>query len=270
MKDYLPTTPDIGTWLNKNLPNGSRIGADPMLLSFKFWNTMSNELDKQENTLVPVDQNLIDLVWAEQPMMPSKKVINLDLKYAGRTVGNKLAEIRQEMTEKCADVVVLTALDEVAYFLNLRGSDIDYNPLFFAYVLITHEEVIFCVDQSKLVNIEEHFKVNGISVVFKKYEEVRMVLSELVAKYNNNVWIAPGSSYALTVLIPENKRLQQITPVCLMKAIKNDVEAKGMINCHIRDGIALCQYFAWLEFKIGQKEHVDEISGATKLEEFRS
>lgn len=86
---------------------------------------------------------------------------------------------------------------------------------------------------------------------------------------DGKVWISHGSSYSLTALIPEDKLHQEITPIAVMKAIKNKVEVEGMQQCHIRDGVALCQYFAWLEKTVHNGEQVDEISGATKLEGFR-
>lgn len=101
------------------------------------------------------------------------------------------------------------------------------------------------------------------------YENINNVLKDLIRKSNKKVWISSTSSYALSAMVPERKLLQDVSPVCVKKSIKNAVEAQGLIDCHIRDGIALCQYFAWLENALNRGESIDEISGADKLQSFR-
>lgn len=154
--------------------------------------------------------------------------------------------------------------------LNLRGSDIDYNPVFYSYVLVTLNEIYVFVEENQLPSdYEEHFRKNNVTVTIDKYENVQKVLKELIAKSTRKVWIAPTSGYALSALVPEKKLLHEVSPVCVMKSMKNATEAQGLVDCHIRDGVALCQYFAWLEDALNRGEKVDEISGATKLQGFR-
>lgn len=155
-------------------------------------------------------------------------------------------------------------------FLNLRGSDIAYNPVFYSYVLITLDEVYLFVEKNKLPDgYEEHFRKNNVSITIDKYNNVQSVLKGLISKFSGKVWISSLSSYALSAMVPERRLVQEISPVSLMKAMKNSAEAQGLIDCHIRDGMALCQYFAWLEDALNRGEKVDEISGATKLQNFR-
>lgn len=180
MKDGLAATPEIGVWLNKNLPTGSKVGTDPMVMSFQEWTRIQKILDRSGLTLVPIQENLVDLVWKTRPEPVKRKITNLDLKYAGRTIASKLKEIREELTTNDAECLVVTALDEVAYLLNLRGSDISYNPLFFSYVIVTLTDVLFFVDSSKLTHIDEHFKVNEVEVKILPYESVKETLSSLV------------------------------------------------------------------------------------------
>lgn len=154
--------------------------------------------------------------------------------------------------------------------MNLRGSDIDYNPVFYSYVVLTQDEIYLFVEKNRLpVGYEEHFRKNNVSIIVDEYENVQKVLKDLIKKSTGKVWISPTSSYALSALVPEKKLLQEVSPVCAMKSIKNVTEAQGLVDCHIRDGVALCKYFAWLEDALNRGEKVDEISGATKLEEFR-
>ncbi|XP_061387070.1 xaa-Pro aminopeptidase ApepP [Musca vetustissima] len=273
MKDGLPTTPSVASWLACNLAKGSRVGVDPKLFSYRLWKPIEKELSGAECSLIPVEDNLVDIVWGdEQPKQTSNPIITLDTTFAGMTVSDKWANVKEKLTEKKAQALVVSALDEIAWFLNLRGSDIDYNPVFFSYLIITHEQLMFFVDSSKLPSdFKQHQASNGVEISLYSYSAIGEELGRLAE--NNaeaKIWISPGSSYYLNALIPKKIRHQEITPIALAKAIKNPIEVEGFINSHIRDGVALCQYFAWLEQMIANKQPVDEISGATKLEEFRS
>uniref|UniRef100_A0A0K8TT40 Putative xaa-pro aminopeptidase n=1 Tax=Tabanus bromius TaxID=304241 RepID=A0A0K8TT40_TABBR len=270
MKDGLPSTPTIGNWLSRNLAKGSKVGVDPKLVSYRIWKPIEDELITNECELIPIDENLIDLVWDDQPPRTNKPIIALDFSVVGKTIGEKVEDIRFEMKEKKVEALVVSALDEIAWLLNMRGSDIDYNPVFFAYLIITMQDVLLFVDSQKLpIIFEDHQHKNHITITVRPYEDVKKGLEKIIQNATNKIWIAQSSSYFLTNLIPRKMRHQEITPIAVMKAIKNSVEATGMINCHIRDGVALCQYFAWLERALQNGEYIDEISGATKLEEFR-
>lgn len=152
----------------------------------------------------------------------------------------------------------------------MRGLDIDYNPVFFSYALVTFDDIHLFVSIEQLpANHLEHFKANGVEVNLHAYESVQSTLEKFINDGKGKTWISPTSSYAISALVPDRLLHREISPVCSMKAIKNDVEAKGMTECHARDGVALCQYFAWLENAVQNGEFVDEISGATKLQQFR-
>lgn len=153
---------------------------------------------------------------------------------------------------------------------NLRGSDIKSNPVFFAYAIITDTDVMLFIDPARVTDeIRAHFVTNKVQVTVKNYGEVFATLKQLADSTDGKVWVGLGSSQALTELVTKKKRHQDITPINVMKAIKNDVEAKGMQDCHVRDGVALVRYFSWLEHQVLTKQTVTEISGATKLEEYR-
>uniref|UniRef100_A0A1A9VFT0 Aminopeptidase P N-terminal domain-containing protein n=1 Tax=Glossina austeni TaxID=7395 RepID=A0A1A9VFT0_GLOAU len=276
MKDGLPTTPSIGSWLAGNLPKESVVAVDPKLISFRRWQPIHKELIAADCSLLPLEENLVDAVWgAEQPARTCNPIITLDLKFAGATIAEKWRNVKCQMEEKKTQALVVSALDEVACeflrFLNLRGSDIDYNPVFFAYLIVTHDELKFFVSSTKLPSdFKDHLVTNGVEVSIFAYEEIGEHLIRLIKKREEKIWISPNSSYYLNSMIPKNKRHQEVTPIALSKAIKNNIEVEGFVNCHIRDGVALCQYFAWLEAMVLNKQHVSEISGAIKLEELRS
>ncbi|XP_017472932.1 PREDICTED: xaa-Pro aminopeptidase 1-like [Rhagoletis zephyria] len=157
-------------------------------------------------------------------------------------------------------------------FLNLRGSDIDYNPIFFAYLIIDFNSIKLFIDKSKLPeNFENYQKQNGVAIHVQPYDCIGSELQASISILSSGkIWISPNSSYFLCSKIPKKLRIQEITPIAINKAIKNKSEIDGFINCHIRDGVALCKYFAWLEHAIQNGENISELSGATKLEAFRS
>lgn len=271
MKDGLATTPSIGSWLGKNLPKGSSVGVDPRLYSSRVAKTIEKELNSADCSLVGIEHNLIDDVWGDdQPPLTCNKIITLNLNFAGETIAKKWDRVRAEMKLLNASALIVSALDEIAWFLNLRGSDIDYNPVFFAFMIITHDDIILFADSRKLPDdFECHQSENNAKISVKPYESIGDGVIGIVSQSKGKIWISSTSSLYLNSLVPKALRHQEITPIALLKAIKNEQEIQGFINSHIRDGVALCQYFAWLEDAVGKGEQVDEMSGADKLESFR-
>uniref|UniRef100_A0A182PNQ4 Xaa-Pro aminopeptidase n=1 Tax=Anopheles epiroticus TaxID=199890 RepID=A0A182PNQ4_9DIPT len=277
MRDGQPTTPSIDAWLAKALQPGARVGVDANLITAAAWTPLQSSLKTAGCTLLPVTPNLIDLLWKEQPAVPHNPLLPLATTFTGATIAQKLATVREKLADKRASVLVVSALDEIAWLLNLRGTDIDYNPVFFSYVIVTPDALYLFIDQAQMrPQVEDHFRENGVSVEVHGYGEVHAVLQQLASGSGGPagtgplVWISSGSSYALVALVPEERRMHDITPINLIKAVKNETEAAGMRDCHVRDGVALCQYFAWLERCLRDGTPVDEISGATRLEELRS
>jgi Xaa-Pro aminopeptidase len=234
--------------------------------------------------LVAVDQNLIDKIWRDRPARPTEKVIVLAEKYAGKSYTDKLVELRKEITKKKAAGMVVSMLDEIAWLFNLRGSDIPYNPVFFSYAAITSNSATIYVDSSKLTSeVKEYLG----DVQIKPYEALfsdLTVISEQAVKeaqaeestddkpHYEKLLLSNRSSWALSLgLGGEDKVEEARSPISDAKAIKNEVELEGMRQCHIRDGAALIEYFAWLEDQLlNQGAELDEVQAADKLEQIRS
>ncbi|CAD6995465.1 xaa-Pro aminopeptidase ApepP [Ceratitis capitata] len=272
MKDGLPTTPSIGKWISGNIPKGSNVGVDPQLLSYRQWKPIQKELNSTECTLLPVEENLVDKIWEDQPEITSNSIMYLEPQFSGATIADKWKIVKNQMLDKNVKALIVTSLDEIAWFLNLRGSDIDFNPVFFSYLIVETENIKLFIDESRLPeNFEKLQEENGVNILILPYESIGCSLKTTINSLTEEkIWISPNSSYYLCSLIPKKLRVLEITPIALNKAIKNKTEIEGFVNCHIRDGIALCRYFAWLEDSIKNGNKVDEISGASKLEEFRS
>ncbi|XP_050522688.1 xaa-Pro aminopeptidase ApepP isoform X2 [Daktulosphaira vitifoliae] len=273
MKMGLPDTPTLSEWLSKNMKSGSRIGVDANLITYSEWRRINKEIKYKGINLVPLETNLIDLMWSTRPEVPSNPVKPLNIQYTGKKCGEKVEEVRQKMTEKNATILLITALDEIAWLLNLRGSDITYNPVFYSYVVVTHTDVHLFIDEKKLdKSVPEHFINENLLVNIHSYETIRTFFNDILASDSSKtgkVWVSDKSSYNLVTIVPKCNRVSKPTPIPLMKAIKNAVEIKGLINAHIKDGAALCSYFAWLEENISQG-NLTELSAAEKLLSFRS
>nr|QFN66800.1 aminopeptidase [Propylea japonica] len=265
MKESETSTPSVGKWLSRTLPQGSNIGVDPRLFMLYRWNSISRS---SGHKLVPVTINLTSILWLDRPPRPSNTVFPLGLEYTGRTIASKVEAIVCEMKERSCTTLVISTLDDIAWTLNLRGSDIDYNPLFFSYLVIKPDHVAIFINLNQLnAEVNKHFadEMGVFTYSTHPYEEIDDYLKNCEKE---KVWFSDNINYHLNSLVPKKNQHVEICPTTLMKAKKNNIEANGMRDAHIKDGAALCCYFAWLEENV-PKGGVTEISGATKLEEFR-
>ncbi|NXA20114.1 XPP1 aminopeptidase, partial [Ibidorhyncha struthersii] len=280
MKMGLKDTPTQEDWLVSVLPEGSKVGVDPFIIPADQWKRMSKVLRSAGHDLVPVKENLIDTIWTDCPQRPCKPLITLDLSYTGVSWRDKIVALRSKMAERKVLWFVVTALDEVAWLFNLRGSDVEYNPVFFAYAVIGMNTIRLFIDGDRMMDpaVREHLQLNStLEPEFKiQVMPYGSILSELQAvaaglSPKEKVWLSDKASYALTEAIPKAYRyLTPYTPICIAKAVKNASETEGMRRAHIKDAVALCELFNWLEKEVVPKGTVTEIIAADKAEEFRS
>lgn len=271
MKDGQPNTPTQADWLAKELPVGGKVGVDPCLISAETWSPLKKNLLASGHSIVAVPINLIDLVWEDQPPPPLNPLLTLTEKYTGISWQDKIQKIRDKMQTKKCGALVISALDEIAYLFNLRGSDIEYNPVFFAYAVVTLDNIFLFIDDQKLdAEVKHHLQLNGASSAIQvmSYDKVSEVIKTLVDQVEGKFWISPKCSVALTQCVEKNRLFAQTSPVAVMKAVKNDTEIQGMRSAHIKDAVTLCELFSWLEKQIPTGS-VTEISAADKLEEIK-
>lgn len=140
MRDGLKDTPSFTSWLNTVLPKNSRVGVDPWLFASSKWKDSFSALEKVNQQLVAIEENLIDEIWTDQPPIPCNPVKILGMEFTGQSWEEKVKLCRKEMEKERASLLIFTALDEIAYLLNLRGSDIIFNPVFFAYVIVSNKD----------------------------------------------------------------------------------------------------------------------------------
>ncbi|XP_053165918.1 xaa-Pro aminopeptidase 1 [Hemicordylus capensis] len=278
MKMGLKDTPTQEDWLVSVLPEGSKVGVDPFIIPADQWKRMSKVLKSAGHALVPVKDNLIDVIWVDRPPRPCKPLMTLDLSYTGISWKDKITALRAKMAERKALWFVVTALDEVAWLFNLRGSDVDYNPVFFAYAIIGTNTIRLFIDGDRIAEpgVREHLLLDSaqdaeFSIQVLPYDSILTVLKSICDTLSSHekVWLCDKASYALTQAIPKDHRyLSPYTPICIAKAVKNPIEAEGMRKAHIKDAVALCELFNWLEKEV-TKSNITEISAADKAEEFR-
>lgn len=270
MKQGIPDVPTWQEYLVQNLPKDSRIGIDPTLITACDAKALNESLGKVGSSLVSTEENLVDLVWRNKPPRPCNPVNVLPLKYTGRSHNDKIANLRDELSKENYYGFVVSALDEIAWLFNLRGSDVEYNPVFFAYALVTKDDIILYIDENKLSNeVKEHL---GSSVKFRSYNAVFKDLRNLSDKFksdNQKLLISTRTSYALALAAGEDNTESARSPILDTKAIKNEVELEGMRQCHLRDAAAVVNYFAWLEEQLSAGIVLNEIDGASRLEKFR-
>jgi Xaa-Pro aminopeptidase len=266
--------------VSDNADGGKTVAIDPAVITATEARKLSEKIVKNGGQpLKSVAENLVDLAWAEKPGRPNEKIKVLDIKYAGKKFEDKLEDLRKELDKKKSEGIVLSMLDEIAWLFNLRGSDIDYNPVFFSYAIVTPKDATLYVDESKLTpEVTAHL---GSTVTIKPYAAIFSDMPALQAHLQTvnaggkgprrRYTLGSKSSWALSVGLGGEDSAEEVrSPVGDAKAIKNESEMAGMRACHVRDGAALIEFFAWLEDELLQGHEVNEIQAADKLEHIRS
>ncbi|KMQ45400.1 Peptidase M24, structural domain [Trichophyton rubrum] len=277
LKRGVEGVPTWEEWTAEQAENGKVVGVDPSLITAADARKLSQTLKTTGGSLVGIDQNLIDAVWGdERPARPANQITVQPVERAGKSFEEKVEDLRKELTAKKRSAMVISTLDEIAWLFNLRGSDIPYNPVFFSYAIVTPSVAELYVDESKL-SPEARKHLEG-KVVLKPYESIfqaSKVLAESKASASSGssgkFLLSNKASWSLSLALGGEQNVVEVrSPITDAKAIKNEVELEGFRKCHIRDGAALIEYFAWLEnalIKEGAK--LDEVDGADKLFEIR-
>jgi Xaa-Pro aminopeptidase len=283
LKQGIQDVPTWQEWAAEQAAGGKVVAVDPTLLTGGAAKKLAEKIKKSGGKdLVAVTENLVDNVWAQdKPGRPNEQVVVLEEKFAGKDVKAKLAELRKELDKKKSLGFVVSMLDEIAWLFNLRGNDIPYNPVFFSYAIVTADKATLYIDASKLREHHQAFLAeNGVDI--KPYNAIFEDAAALgqSAKATNSessgeprkYLVSTKASWALKLALGGDDLAEEVrSPIGDSKAVKNATELEGMRQCHVRDGAALIEYFAWLEDQlINKKATLDEVEGADQLEAFRS
>ena len=265
-KEMLPETPSITEFLCQNLKPGESVSIDGKMFSVQ-------QVEQMKENLAPyqLQVNLfgdpLKSIWKDRPSMPDAPAFIYDVKYAGKSCGEKVAAIRTELKKKGIYALFLSSLDEIAWTLNLRGSDVHCNPVIVSYLLVTQDEVVYFISPEKITQeVNEYLQEQQVSL--RKYDEAESFLNSFAGE---NILIDPKkTNYAIySAINPVCKIVRGESPVTLLKAIRNEQEIAGIHHAMQRDGVALVRFLKWLEQSVPSGKET-ELSVDRKLHEFRA
>ena len=236
----------------------------------------SGENDENSYRIVSIP-DLLEPLWKDRPAIPSTPIMGLSESTVGESRASKLAWLREFSRSRGCDAILLTALDEIAWMLNVRGSDIEYNPLVISYLLVSDEGTQWFVRKedgeadAETLEVFANLEAEGIEVL--PYDDVSIALAG--GDVSGRLFVDPSTlNYNLYSILAstftDGRLVEGESPVGLRKAVKNSVEINGMKECHIRDGIAMEKFLYWLETSVKNGELVNERSASIKLDEFRA
>ncbi len=240
------------------------LGFDGRVVPGSFDKT-AKEIFADLNVEIKWDKDLVDKVWTTRPELKPTDIYELPITSAGRTAEEKIADVRAEMKAQGADYLLITDLMESAWLFNLRASDIMYTPVFFAYTILTQDTVkLYVMKDAVRYGLPHHLEFVEVC----DYDDIYTDVAELPA--DKTLWLDSNSTnYALYLSVPEGmKKHEALTPVALMKIIKNDVEIASTRKAHIKDGVAVTKLIKWVKDNVNDGK-LTEISVADKLQELR-
>ena len=258
----------LSQWLTEmERERGSiRVGFDPFVVSMQAHAAYSSALHSTDSEMVPIDANLVDAVWEDQPAPPSNAIYALHESVTGASVADKLSSVRKEMLEEGANQLVLTKLDEIAWVTNLRGSDISFNPVFESYLVIDMERAKCFTRTTPPAALRDALES---LVEFQPYEAYVESMKLAGAEASGTVWLDPnGTTMATRLLLSEEQTIgEKANPVVMLKAIKNDAEIAASREAHRHAAAAKIRSFKSLEDKIGSGQTVSELDYSQLLHE---
>lgn len=268
MKERLPETPTVAQWLGEQLrdSDSKEVGIDGMTCAYSMVEGLIGELRKAGGLTLRTNLDILAQVWTDRPPVPLNEVVVQPLNLAGEPAREKISRIRQALRGQHADGMLVTALDDIAWTLNLRGSDVHCNPVFVAYLLISSTKATLFVDRRKLTaEALASLKEAGIDV--DDYGNVQKGLKDY---FEYNILLDPDSvNYTLYKAASSHRVVAAASPVPAMKAVKNDAEIAGFHEAMLRDGIAMVKFLKWLKPAVAQGGQT-EMSIARRLYELRS
>lgn len=267
MKERVEGTPSVSRWLGMKLSavKSPVVGVDGTVNAAASVEALIAELRAEGGITVRTNFDPLDVVWADRPPVPADKAVIHPLEYAGEPCHEKLARIRQALKERHACGMLAAALDDIAWTLNLRGTDVHCNPVFVSYLLIEPERATLFIDRDKLTpDVEAYLKGEGVgtagyadvSKALAAYGEYNILMDD--GEINYNLF---NAARCLKVVAP--------SPIPAMKAVKNNVEIEGFRNAMLRDGVALVKFMRWLRPAV-EAGGQTEMSVSARLEELRA
>ena len=275
MKLKIEGTPTIAQWLNSQLsaldsPLSTEVGIDGWCSSANSVKELIAELRKEGGFTLRTNFDPLKLIWHDRPVIPDRPVEIFPMEYAGESCHDKIARIRKALRERHADGMLMSALDDIAWTLNLRGTDVHCNPVFVSYLLISTQEVTLYINKVKLTpEVQAYLQTEGIKV--DDYDNITRGLKDY---FEYNILLDPDEvNYTLYKTV-SREIVEEESPVKRMKTVKNPTEIAGFRSAMLKDGIAMVKFLKWLDGVYGangtNKPYETEISIDRKLTSLRA
>lgn len=257
--------PSIEEYLEAVLPEEGVLGFDGRVINSQMGEKLQKTLEEKQIAFV-YDKDLAGEIWADRPELSAEPVWILEEKYAGKSAADKIEELREAMRKDRATVHIMTTLDDIVWFLNIRGNDVPYNPVVLSYLVVTEEKVYLFINE-KTLNQEVQAYLSTLGVKVKPYNDIYQFVKSF--REERVLLEKAKTNFAITNNLDETNKIIDITnPTALAKAMKNPVEIENERRAHIKDGVAVTKLIYWLKTNIG-KLPMSEISVSDYAEELR-
>lgn len=262
MKMGQPETPSIEDYICQNLSKGSKVGFDGRVINYMDYKRYHAIFNSHQIDIV-ANLDLVNEIWQDRPALPATKTFHYALRYAGVSMEDKLAQVRQAMTREGCASFIITKIDEIAWLFNIRAHDIPHFPVALAYATIEKEKATIYIDASRLDDESKAlFEQNQISV--KPYNSIY----EDVCSLQGPVLVDPHFVNSRLALLVQEKLVEAVDPIVLMKAQKNATEIENTKWAHIKDGVACTKFMYWLKKNVKSQE-ITECSAQDQLQQYR-
>ncbi|MCT4216014.1 aminopeptidase P family protein [Elizabethkingia anophelis] len=263
-KDGIEGTPNYIDWIISEIPAGGKVAVNALATSHSNWEALDAKFSAKNISLT--DLPLLKEIWTDRGTAAKNPIYVHPVERAGQSVQDKIAAIRQKMEDQHADVHIISSLDDVAWTLNLRGSDVQSNPVFLGYIVLSKNDAILFTDLEKL-DTEARRQMDDAGVKMMPYDEFFNHLKQIKQQ---NILVSPNSNQSVfDTLKDANTFIKAAVPGNLMKAQKNEAELEGFRTVMVRDGVAMVKFLYWLTHQAG-KEPMNEYSIGEKLRGFRA
>lgn len=246
MKLKMEGTPTIAQWIGAELReiDGAEVGIDGMVCSMSFTEALIADLRREGGITVRTNFDPLSLIWKDRPAIPADKVHIQPMEFAGESAASKIGRIRKALRSVHADGMLVSALDDVAWTLNLRGSDVHCNPVFVAYLMVgSTTATLYCNREKLTPEVQAYLTAQGVGLA--EYDEVRQGLASY---FEYNILLDPEeTSYTLGQKVRTQEVVRRASPIPAMKAQKNDAEISGYRSAMRKDGVALVKFLRWLK-----------------------
>lgn len=261
-----PGVPTVSEFIEEKVPENGCLGFDGRVVNAGLGLKLKEALAKK-NAVIHATEDLVDAVWTDRPARSKEPAYLLDVKWAGKSRRDKLAEIRETMAEKKADSLILTSLDDIAWLFNIRGNDVAYSPVVLSYAVVRKEECLLFVQEEALNEAvrqeltEDHITIQPYDSVYEYVKTLPQSETVLLSKKRVNYAIINALNDGITII-------DEVNPTTIRKAVKNPTELDNLRKSHLKDGVAVTKFMYWLKRTVGREE-ITEISASDYLEQLR-